>query len=88
MYPRLPIAVLVLLGWIVSGTIHELGHAIAGKMAGLNFGIKAPGSDDGDIQRFMQHTGWPPPAVSAIALMLVVSCAAVLRWAWSWESRL
>jgi hypothetical protein len=159
-YPRLIIAALVLFGSILSGTIHELGHAIVGKMAGLNvdyiqlfgrvrmrfsgeptglwnaaigisgmlftvlvglagtlgaillgskwphircavwffvpmmaqalawlclplvtiFGIKIP---DGDIQRFMEHTGWPPLVVSLIGLMLLVLCVAVLKWAWS-----
>ncbi|HRY52061.1 MAG TPA: hypothetical protein P5186_28865 [Candidatus Paceibacterota bacterium] len=32
----LTILILVLLGWILSGIVHELGHAIVGKMAGLN----------------------------------------------------
>jgi len=36
MHPRLIIGVFVLCGVVLSGTVHELGHAIAGKMAGLN----------------------------------------------------
>ncbi|MBP7051141.1 MAG: M50 family metallopeptidase [Phycisphaerae bacterium] len=36
MHPRLIIGVFVLCGVVLSGTAHELGHAIAGKMAGLN----------------------------------------------------
>jgi hypothetical protein len=35
-FPRLIIASLVLSGWLLSGAIHELGHAITGKIAGLN----------------------------------------------------
>lgn len=159
MYPRLIIVACVLFGTVLSGIIHELGHAIAGKMAGLDivyiqifppglrlsgeptgfwnaaisisgmlfavlvglagtlalivlgskwphsrdavwlfipmmaqalpwlclpwvavFGVRIP---DGDIQRFMQHTGWPTWVASLIGLMLAVSCAAVLRWVWN-----
>ncbi len=36
MHSRLIIAVLVLFGAGLSGVIHEIGHAIVGKMAGLN----------------------------------------------------
>ena len=36
MHPRLIIVVLVLLGSVLSGIIHEIGHAIVGKLAGLN----------------------------------------------------
>jgi len=36
MHPRLTIGVFVLCGVVLSGTVHELGHAIAGKMAGLH----------------------------------------------------
>ncbi len=161
MYSRLTVVILLLLGWGLSGTIHELGHAIAGKMAGLNivyiqlfppglrlsgeanrfwnaaisisgmlfavlvglagslaaillggkwppiryafwlflpmmgqalawfclsivcvFGIEIP---DSDIQKFRQHTGWSSLEVSLIVLMLIVSCAAVLKWTWSQE---
>ena len=35
-HPRLIIAALVLSGCVLSGAIHEVGHAIVGKMAGLN----------------------------------------------------
>jgi hypothetical protein len=34
-FPRLSIAVFGLLGWYLSGAIHELGHAGAVKLAGL-----------------------------------------------------
>lgn len=162
MSPGLIAAVLMLAGWFLSGIIHELGHAIAGKMAGLDvvyiqifppglrlsgepvgfwnaaisisgmlsavlvglagtlavlglegrwpfirhavwlfipmmaqalpwlflpwitvFGVNTRDGVDGDVRRFMRHTGWPTWAVSLIGLTLVVSCAAVLRWAWN-----
>lgn len=35
MSPELIAAALLLAGWLLSGIIHELGHAIAGRMAGL-----------------------------------------------------
>jgi hypothetical protein len=35
-FPRLIIAAFVLSGWVLSGAIHELGHAIVGKLAGLD----------------------------------------------------
>jgi hypothetical protein len=38
---------------------------------------------DGDIERFMRQTKWPPWAVSLMGLMLVVSCAAVLGRMWN-----
>jgi len=31
-----PVLMIYLFGWLLSGVIHELGHAIVGKMAGLN----------------------------------------------------
>jgi len=142
------IAVLVLFGSVLSGAIHEIGHAIVGKMAGLDVvyvrllppGLRLSGeatrplecgnrhfgqcyspcwwawrgsgrhsarnqvamyqvrslalrADDGtssrmvlltygrylwcentgcDIQKFMQHTKWPPPVISLIGLVQVV----------------
>jgi hypothetical protein len=35
-HPRLITAILVLLGTMMSGVIHEMGHAIVGRMAGLH----------------------------------------------------
>ncbi len=162
MSPVLIAVALMLAGWLLSGIIHEFGHAIVGRMAGLKIvyiqifppglrlsgepigfwnaaisisgtlsvvlvglagtlavlglGGKWPGirhavwlfipmmaqafpwlflpwvavlgvntrdAGDGDIQRFMRHTGWPPWAVSLMGLLLVASCAAVLRWVWN-----
>ncbi|MEN6335790.1 MAG: hypothetical protein ABFE01_16175, partial [Phycisphaerales bacterium] len=150
MYPSLMIVACVLFGTVLSGILHELGHAIAGKMAGLDvvciqifppglrlsgepigfwnaaisisgmlfavlaglagtfvvlglegkwpciryavwlfipmmaqalpwlclpwitvFRVNTRDGGDGDIQRFMRHTGWPTWAVSLIGLTLV-----------------
>ena len=49
---RIMIAVLAVLGWFLSGAIHELGHVVAAKMAGLQVIHLQPWALLGRVQIF------------------------------------